>query len=290
MANDILTMIKVCAAISVFTFVFSRGLGTRIDDLGYFSTRSGLMARSFLSVDVLVPLITIAVIYLVSPSRATAIGLILLAAAPVAPLVSKNIANAGGKLDYAMSLQVLLASLAIVTTPALLYLLSRVTGITMNIDPISVAESVGLSVLVPILGGVFVRRLFPALAERLIRPLEICSIVVLALVFIIVLLFTYQLVFVPNIRSYIAMVLVVVGALAAGHLMAPGLPEEQTTLALESAARNSGLALLIASEYASLERALPVMIPYLLLSAAICFIYIRYRKMGHGITRPTRSG
>jgi bile acid:Na+ symporter, BASS family len=283
-------MIKVCSAISVFAFVFSRGLGTRIDDLGYFSTRYELIVRSFLSVDILVPLITIAVIYLVSPSRATAIGLILLAAAPVAPLVSKNVSKAGGKLDYAMSLQVLLASLAVVTTPVVLYLLSRATGITMNIDPLAVARSVGLSVLLPILIGVFVRRLFPALAVRLIRPLETFSGIVLALVFVIVLLFTYQLVFVPNIRSYIAMVLVVAGSLAAGHLMASGLPEEQTTLALESAARNSGLALLIASEYAPLERALPVMIPYVITSAIICFIYIRYRKMGHSTARSVGSG
>jgi BASS family bile acid:Na+ symporter len=290
MANEMLTMIKVCSAISVFAFVFSRGLGTRIDDLGYFSTRYGLMVRSFLSVDVLVPLIALAVIYIVGPSRATAIGLILLASAPVAPLVSRNISQAGGKLDYAMSLHVLLASLAVVTTPAILFLLSRATGITMNIDPMSVAESVGLSVLVPILAGVFVRRLFPALAERLIRPLEIVSSVVLALVFIIVLLFTYQLLLVPNIRSYIAMVLVVAGALAAGHLMASELPEERTTLALESAARNSGLALLIASEYAPLERALPVMIPYVLTSAIICFLYIRYRKIGQGSARPAGSG
>lgn len=280
MANDLLTMIKVCAAVSVFTFVFSRGLSTRVDDLGYFITRSGLMVRSFLSVDVLVPLITIGVIHLVSPSRATAIGLILLAASPVAPLVTRNISQARGKLDYAMSLQVMLASLAVVTTPATLFLLSRATGITMNIDPMSVAESLGLSVLVPILAGVFIRRLFSALAERLIRPLETFSTIVLALVFIIVLLFTYQLVFVPNIRSYIAMVLVVAGALAAGHLIASGHPEERTTLALESAARNSGLALLIASEYAPLEKALPMMIPYVLVSVIICLIYVRYRKMG----------
>jgi BASS family bile acid:Na+ symporter len=290
MANDLLAMIKVCSAISVFAFVFSRGLGTRIGDLGYFSTRYGLMARSFLSVDILVPLITIGVIYLVNPSRATAIGLILLAASPVAPLVLRNISQADGKLDYAMSLQVLLALLAVVTTPATLYLLSRATGVMVNVDPMSVAESVGLSVLVPILAGAFIRWLFPALADRLIRPLELCSIVVLAILFVIVLLFTYQLVFVPNIRSYIAMVLVVAGALAAGHLMASELPEERTTLALESAARNSGLALLIASEYATLERALPVMIPYVLTSAIICFLYIRYRKIGQGSARPAGSG
>jgi predicted Na+-dependent transporter len=98
-------------------------------------------------------------------------------------------------------------------------------------------------------------------------------------VYIIVLLFTYRLIFMLDIRSYVAMALMVAGALVAGHLTASGLPEEQTTLAIESAARNSGLALLIASEYAPLEKSLPVLIPYLIMSAIISMVYVRYRKM-----------
>jgi predicted Na+-dependent transporter len=70
-----------------------------------------------------------------------------------------------------------------------------------------------------------------------------------------------------------------VGSLVAGHLLASRLPEEQTTLAIESASRNSGLALLIASDFVTLEKALPVMIPYIITSALISFIYVRYRKM-----------
>jgi BASS family bile acid:Na+ symporter len=237
------------------------------------------MLRSFLSVDILVPLIAIVVVILVSPPKATAVGLILLASSPAAPLMLKAISKAGGKLDYAVSLQVLLASLAIVTTPITLYILSGATNQTIGINPLDVAVSVGLSILMPLLAGMVIRWLFPALALYIIRPLEALSNIVLVLVYIIVLLFTYRLIFMLDIRSYVAMALMVAGALVAGHLTASGLPEEQTTLAIESAARNSGLALLIASEYAPLEKSLPVLIPYLIMSAIISMVYVRYRKM-----------
>jgi BASS family bile acid:Na+ symporter len=61
-------------------------------------------------------------------------------------------------------------------------------------------------------------------------------------------------------------------------LIAAGRPEERTTLALESSTRNIGLALLIASTYAPLEQALPVLIPYLVTSTILSLIYVRYEK------------
>jgi BASS family bile acid:Na+ symporter len=142
----------------------------------------------------------------------------------------------------------------------------------------------------PLLAGAVARWLFPALARRIVRPLEALSTIVLALVYAIVLLYTYRLIFMLDIRSYVAMALMVAGALAAGHLMAPGLPEERTTLAIESASRNSGLALLIASTFVSLEKALPVLIPYVLTSAIICFIYVKYQKMGQSAANLSGSG
>jgi BASS family bile acid:Na+ symporter len=289
-ANTTLTIIQVCAAVSVFAFVFSKGLGARVVDFGYFGTQPGLMLRSFLCVDVMVPLIAMAVIILISPAKPTAVGLLLLASSPAAPLVLRAISMAGGKPEYAVSLQVMLASLAIVTTPITLYLLSSAPGLNIAIHPLDVAGSVGLSVLLPLLAGAVARWLFPALARRIVRPLEALSTIVLALVYAIVLLYTYRLIFMLDIRSYVAMALMVAGALAAGHLMAPGLPEERTTLAIESASRNSGLALLIASTFVSLEKALPVLIPYVLTSAIICFIYVKYQKMGQSAANLSGSG
>ena len=79
-------------------------------------------------------------------------------------------------------------------------------------------------------------------------------------------------------RSYIAMELIVIVALGIGNFLAPPQPEERTTLALESAARHPGLAFLIASLNFPLEKALPVLIPYLFIFAVISLLYIQLRK------------
>lgn len=278
MADTILAIIQAGAVVSIFAYMFSRGLSTRPGDLGYFSKRTGLLFRSLLSVDVLVPLIAITVVILVRPARATAIGLLLLASSPAAPMVLKKIAKGGGSQKYAVSLHMALASLAIITTPITLAFLSWATGLPLEVSPMVVAEQVGIAIIVPIVAGMTLRWLFPALAGHLIGPLEALSNIVLILVVVIVLLSTYQLLFIFDIRSYVAIALMIAGALAAGHWMAAGQPEEQTTLALESATRNIGLSLLIASAYAPLQQALPVLIPYLLTSTVVGLIYGRYRK------------
>ena len=275
-----LELIRICAAVSVFTYVFSRGLGTRIVDLGYFYKRPVLMIKSFLAIDVLVPLVAIAIIILINPVKPTAIGLILLSASPAAPLVLRAVSKAKGKREYAVSLQVLMASLAIVTTPATIYLLSDATGLNLGVDPALVAESIGLSVLVPLLSGIAARWLFPAIAIKIIKPLRDLSVVALLALFALVLLSTYRLLFALDLRSYLAMALLVIGSLASGHVLAWKHPEERKTLAIESATRNSGLALLIAADFAPLEKALPVLVPYVVTSALICFIYARLLKKG----------
>jgi bile acid:Na+ symporter, BASS family len=274
-----LIIIQAGAMISTFSFMFSSGLRTHITDLKYFLSRQGLLLRSLISVDVLVPLIALVLILLIKPAKSTAIGLLLMASSPAAPMVLKKITKASGKHEFAISLHVVLAFLAIITTPVTLYILSSVSEYNLAISPMAVAKAVGFSILLPILAGAIIRWIFPALAEFMIRPLEIFSNIISLLLAIIVLLFTYQMLLMLDITSYVVIALMIIGAMAAGHLMARGQPDEQATLALESATRNPGLALLIASTYVSLEKAMPVLIPYLITSTIIGFIYVRYRKM-----------
>lgn len=278
MNNTALTIIQAGAMASTFAFIFSRGLSTPVSDLKYFSTRHGLLLRSLLSVDIVVPLLAMTIIVLVRPAKATALGLLLLASSPVAPGVLKKISKAGGRQEYAISLHVLLASLAVLTTPVTLALLSTVTDVPLKISPLAVAAQAGVSILLPLIAGMIMRWWFPGVANAFVRPLEAFSDIVFILLVIVVLLSTYRLLLMLDLRSYVAIALMITGALIAGHLMASGRPEEQATLALESATRNVGLALLIASAYTSLDKALPVILPYLVISAILGVIYVRYRR------------
>jgi BASS family bile acid:Na+ symporter len=285
MDNLILSLIQAGSLVSTFTFMFARGLESRKGDLWYLGARPGLLFKSLLTVLVLVPLIAVAVIILVRPARATAIGMLLIAASPLAPMALKIILKAGGDRKYALDLHFILALIMIVTTPITIAILSMLTGFNLEISPEAVAGVVGLSILVPIVSGIIAGRIFPAPARHMIRPLEFISNLASMAVNVIVLVFTYKLIFMLDIVSYLAIALMVLGALIAGHLIVKGRPGDQATLALESATGNFGLVLLMVSTFSTLDKAMPVIIPYIIISVIICLIYILYMKK----KRETRS-
>lgn len=276
--NTILTLIQAGSMLSTFTYMFARGLGTRKGDLWYLGARPGLLFKSLLTVFVIVPLIAAAAIVLVRPAKATAICMLLLAASPVAPMALKIILKAGGDREYALDLHFILALLMIVTTPITIELLSILIDFHLEVSPEAVAGVVGLSILLPIVSGIIAGRIFPAPARHMIRPLEILSNAASMAVNVIVLLFTYKLLFMLDIVSYLAIALMVLGALIAGHLIAKGRPGEQATLALESATGNFGVVFLIVSTFTTLDKAMPVIIPYIIIALIICLIYILYMK------------
>ncbi len=276
--NDVtLALIQAGAMISTFIYVLSRGMEMQIGELRYSACRPWLLAKSLLSVDLLVPLITLITIALVRPPANVTVGLLLLSASPASAMVLRNISQAGGDRRYSMSLHFTLALLAILTTPVTLELMSVASGYPLGISLLAVAKVVGLSVLLPIVAGMIFNWRFPAAARRYIRPLRIFWAVVFIATVALVLLFTYRLLLTMDLRSYIAIIVITVGALVAGHLMLPGQPTEQSALALENATRNTDLTLLIASTFAPLEKVLPVLIPYIVVSSIICQIYAWYR-------------
>lgn len=269
--------------------MLARGLTTSAADLKYFGERRGLLVRSLLAVDVAVPVLTLLVTVLLRPAPATTLGLLILAASPAAPFVLLKIESAGGRREYATSLHLALALLAVVTTPATLALLAGFAGVELKVSAFAVAEQIGVSVLLPLLAGMLVRRLVPTASSRLVRPLETFAIGLQVLLIVAVLASTYHLLLSMDIRSYLAIGATVAAALVAGHLLGWGRQEENTALALESATRNVGLALLIASFFAPLEKALPVLVPYAVISSIVVAGYVQYRKRRRGQASPPES-
>ena len=82
------------------------------------------------------------------------------------------------------------------------------TGNPLGISLLAVAKVVGLSVLLPIVAGMLFNWRFPAAARRLIRPLMIFWAIVFIATVALVLLFTYRLLLMMDLQSYIAIVMV----------------------------------------------------------------------------------
>ena len=92
---------------------------------------------------------------------------------------------------------------------------------------------------------------------------------------------TYRLLLELDLRSYLAIFLVIAAALATGHLSGYLLglsgAGDRAALALECAIRNPGLAMLIASVNFPGAKALHIVVPYLLVSSLTTTLYSRWQ-------------
>jgi BASS family bile acid:Na+ symporter len=278
MPEPIMVAIQFGLVANTIILMFAQGLDTPLRYLTYFKGQPVLLLKSLFAVVILVPIAALLVILLAGPSLAVAIGLAILAACPAAPQMIVNIPKAGGEPAYVTSLHLILGLLSLVTTPVTLELLSEALNFQASVRPYAIAEQVGTSLFLPLLLGILFLALFPGAAVSIRRPMVILGQAITVLTIAAILLIFYHFLLQMDLRSYLAMALMIIIALGIGHFMAPRQPEERTTLALESAARHPGLAFVIASLNFPLEKALPVFIPYLVVFAFISILYIQWRK------------
>jgi BASS family bile acid:Na+ symporter len=170
--------------------------------------------------------------------------------------------------------------LAIISVPAVLYLLSRALGFQAEVDAFQVAKSVGQTMLVPVALGVLFRRLLPVAANRIAPLLGKLATIALYAMLIPVLVKTFALVLEMDVWSYLVMASFMITNLALGHLLGPADAQQRTILAMESGGRNFGLALTIAALNFSQDRALAVLIPYVLLFVVISKSYLKWSERG----------
>src|SRR5207244_12457140 len=118
----------------------------------------GLAARSFLAMNVIMPLVALWLVLAFRLEPAVEVALVALAMSPVPPLLPKKSMRAGGDGSYTIGLLVAAALLSIVVVPATAYLFAPYFDTTVRIAPVTIAEIVGATVLVPLAMGIVVRR------------------------------------------------------------------------------------------------------------------------------------
>src|SRR5688572_33430590 len=118
-----LDIIKITLTVSVTGLVLAQGLRVSPADLLAVRRRPGLLLRAVLAGYVLVPLATLIIVLLVRPARNFEVGLALLAAGPVAPLMIVRIPRAGGQLAKVVALHLVMTLMALIATPLVLAIL-----------------------------------------------------------------------------------------------------------------------------------------------------------------------
>jgi BASS family bile acid:Na+ symporter len=279
MKELLIEILKIVAPLSVALIVFSQGLGIAPAQVAaYFRQQPKLLLRALFAALVLVPAVGLALILLLKPSPALAIGLAILLACPPAPLMLKAATKkGGGNAAFMGSLHLMLAVLAFITVPTILYLLSLALGFSAEVDLGVMGWILARTILLPVGVGVVVRALFPAAADRMAPVLGKLGSIGLGVVVLFALVALYPALLNMDALSYLTIALVSAAALAIGHFLGADEPSEKTVIAVECGVRHPVLALTIAIANFSRQEALPILVPCILTFIAMAMIYMAWR-------------
>ncbi len=274
------TLILHCLQASILGTVFSYGLQATVSDALFLVRHPGLLLRSVLAIFIIMPLVAIVMVDVFALPRATEIALVVLALAPIPPLLPKKESKAGGEGAYALGLMVVMGMLAILLVPLLAWMLGAYFDRDFGMPPTSIARIILVMIVLPLLAGMLVRIVAPALARTLARPIEVASLVLL-LAAAAPVLFAAMPIVVNLLHSgtLLAIVAFIMIGLAVGQLLAGAVAQRQTVLALSTASRHPAIALAIAKTNFPDEPFLAATIVlYLLVVTLLAIPYITWRR------------
>ena len=141
-----------------------------------------------------------------------------------------------------------------------------------------VASTIMMAFLAPLLAGMVVRFVAPALAERIGDPLMTLAGIVLLVLVLLIVATNFVAIMGVGLSGLAIIALMTCAALAVGHVLGGPAPTDRTTLAVACATRFPGLGLLIASLNFPNAKPLPIVVAYLLISTLAVIPYLRWRK------------
>jgi bile acid:Na+ symporter, BASS family len=276
-------LIRLAIILSIMLIVFSFALLSTWREAASLFRSPGLLLRSLLSMNVLLPLFAVALISICALRPAVAIALVAVAVSPVPPFLPRKQLKLVGHREYIFGLLGATSLLNVVLAPLTVDLLSHVYALQASIDLAAIGRIVAMTVLVPFALGLIVGRLVPGARERASSFAGKAGILLLAAAAVPVLVKMWPaMISLLGNGTLLAIVAFVGVGLAVGHLLGGPDPEDRTVLALATATRHPGVALVIASgNFPGEKLVAPALILYLIVGAIASVPYVKWRKHRH---------
>lgn len=241
------TIVRVLTTCSLGGLLLAVGLRLRWPEIAAALARCRIAWIVFANF-VLVPVLALAIARAVPLSPERSVGILLLGAAPFAPVVPVFTRLARADLALAAGLTSVLPAISAALTPLVLLLALPWSSAAADIHfrPLFILAVLLATMTLPLGAGVAVNHFWPGLSGRLLRPLEIVTEATGAAS----LLFVAAVEF-PNIvatpwQSLLAMVVFVEASFLLGYAIGGADPARRMVVALGTGNRNIALALLVA--------------------------------------------
>jgi predicted Na+-dependent transporter len=213
-----------------------------------------LVLLALLANFVLVPLLAFGITKVIPLDQSLQIGVILLGTAAGAPFIPKLVQGAKGNVAYAVGLMFLIMVVTIFYLPIILPLL--LPGVEVN--PWDVAQSLIVTMLIPLLLGMLIKSHSPDVADRWAPVMQkISSLSILVLLVVGLGMNLSNILGFVGTRGIGAIVLLIVGSLVIGLLLGGRDSGVRTAMGLSTANRNGAAALLVATQNFSGTDTLP---------------------------------
>ncbi len=277
---SIATLLPLLLKTSLALLVFSLGLSATLQDTTHLFRRPAQLARAFVAMFVIMPVTALILARALEPPAAVKIALVALALSPLPPTFPRKALKQGGRLSYVAGLLVSATLLAVLLIPLSLELIERNRDMPLQMRPAAVLGLVFWSLLLPLAAGMVVRKVAPAFAERAAGPMSTIAFAVLILGVIPILIRVWPaMVSLVGNGTLLAMVLLVLVGLAAGHLLGGPDPEDRTVLALSTASRHPAIAIAIAqANFPDQKLAPAAVLLYVLVSVIASMPYLKWSK------------
>ncbi|MFZ0794658.1 MAG: hypothetical protein WAM65_12865 [Candidatus Korobacteraceae bacterium] len=256
---------------SVFVLMVSVGMSLRWRELVANWQRLTWSAwlRLLLATFIVPPVVALLLARILPLDLSETAGLFMVAAAPGAPLLTRNLARRGFDMHLAASYQVWGAVMTPLMIPLLVAGAAKLYGRDIWIPPLAVVVQILEKEFVPLLVGMALAAFLPVFSRKARAGLNILGNATLTLVFA-VLLWKMG----PQLRRVtpwvlLAAVLLVASSVAAMRLLMSSDRIAVRTLAVSNANRHVGLALLLSGQYIHNRDALPTVASYAIVVALL---------------------
>ena len=270
--------ISAFAVATGFVVMFHLGLGILPRELLWVWRRPALMLKALFSILVAVPAVALVIVRVLDLPRAAEVGIVVMAIAPGAPMALQRSLGAGAERAFAPGLQVSVALLAVVSMPWSVAALDVVYDASATASPWQIARQVTTMQILPLAVGIGVGRLLPGVAARVAPIVDRAWRVLLVALIALAVIGFWRVMLAAGPAVAVAAALVTSAALAIGHWLGGPHPDSRTAVAIMSAARNPGLALLVAALNHAAPGVKATMLTYLIVAAFTALPYALARE------------
>lgn len=281
------SLIQSLAFLSLFTLLLSIGLSLSLREL-MTSLRQIRLLPILLINFILIPLLGVFILQVLDADSQTSRALLLLAAAPFAPVVPLFVRMSRGPLSLAAGLTGIMPFFSCVLTPAAL---TFAFWLINDMDPIKASPShlfgsLFLSITTPLVSGLLLRSRFPDMSRALQKPVEWLAEAVGVLSLVTLFLMESSSLKLLSPDPVVAAVLLSELAFLAGFILYPGPFPARLTLAFGTSSRNIGLSLFLA---VSTQHDLSLLAALLAESLTLIGLGLIHTVLMRGLARALRS-